>query len=458
MSHEWHCVCSHFSVPIFLDVVNQKEAALGVLKAATLKLEGGASDGIASIGEHLPKKFERHRAHEMFYSVIWSTDDIGVSRGGPIDLAEKKESWLAKLGSWTEALAVYEQKLGVNPQDFEAILGCMRCLDASGEWRGVLELAEKSWPALSGSSIPNLNEARPDAQTLTTAAHVSARSQKKALRLCAKSAWRLGRWDDLEKFAVELNSSSSLAATTPVPVSAARENAFPRVDFDGSFFSAVMHIHRKEWALAAAAIDNARKAMDGRFTALMAESYNRAYPSMVTAQTLAEMEEIIELQKLEEQSLGGSHRHPANKPNTGKARQRLLKVWGQRLGGCRADAEVHSSILAVRSLVLGPSEDYKATLMLSDLSRQAERYKMAERVLLDPLEELRADLNGHVFGFKLGDNFGLGLGVTPGAVGTNGPLINHLVADKSGSFLPNYGPTQEQLSNKLVSAAGGLER
>ena len=156
--------------------------------------------------------------------------------------------------------------------------------------------------------------------------------------------------------------------------------------------------------------------------------------------------------------MGGSHRHPANKPNTGKARQRLLKVWGQRLGGCRADAEVHSSILAVRSLVLGPSEDYKATLMLSDLSRQAERYKMAERVLLDPLEELRADLNGHVFGFKLGDNFGLGLGVTPGAVGTNGPLINHLVADKSGSFLPNYGPTQQQLSNKLVSAAGGLER
>ena len=68
-------------------------------------------------------------------------------------------------------------------------------------------------------------------------------------------------------------------------------------DFDGSFFSAVLHIHKKEWALAAEAIDGARKAMSGRFTALMAESYNRAYPSMVTAQTLAELEEVSQLRR-----------------------------------------------------------------------------------------------------------------------------------------------------------------
>lgn len=117
--------------------------------------------------------------------------------------------------------------------------------------------------------------------------------------------------------------------------------------------------------MAADSIDCARKAMDARFTALMAESYNRAYPSMVTAQTLAEMEEIIELQKLEERSKGSSHRHPATKPDTGAARQRLLQVWRERLGGVRADAEVHSSILAVRSLILGPSEDSEATLTLS---------------------------------------------------------------------------------------------
>ena len=80
-----------------------------------------------------------------------------------------------------------------------------------------------------------------------------------------------------------------------------------------------------------------------------------------------------------------------------------MRVWRERLAGCRADAEVHASILAVRSLVLGPRDDYEAILTLSDLSRQAERFKLAERVLLDPLQALDADLNGPIFGFKLDD-------------------------------------------------------
>ena len=418
-----------------------------------MKLEGARSEDAISVGEQLPSRFARHHAHEMFYSVIWSTDDVVVNRSGPIDIAEKKESWLAKLGSWTEALAVYEQKLNNNPRDFEAILGCMRCLDASGEWRRVLELTKKNWPALSGASVLDYQDQH-DQQISGRSPYISVRSQKKALRLCAQAAWRLGHWEDLEKFALELSSADP--ATTPTAASAMGDGTVSRVDFDGSFFSAVLHIHRKEWSLAAEAIDYARKAMDGRFTALMAESYNRAYPSMVTAQTLAEMEEIVDLQKLEERSKASCHRHPANKPNESEARQRLLKVWRDRLAGCRADAEVHASVQAVRSLVLGPSDEIEATLTLSDLSRQAERFKLAERVLLDPLEELRADLKGPNFGFDLREQWQLGLVIN----GNNSyaQTIDRLVTDNTGSFLPKYGPKHEQLSNKLVSSAGGLER
>lgn len=264
---------------------------MGVLKAATMQLEGGRQDGVLPMDNGLPSKFARHKPHEMFYSVIWSTEDAGTSRNGPIDLAEKKESWLAKLGSWTEALAVYEQKINSNPCDFDAILGCMRCLDASGEWRRVLNLAERSWPALSGSSGTGQKDSKTEQEPSQASLHVSARSQKKALRLCAQAAWRLGQWDDLEKFATELNSNATPAAK-PTSSSGLREGIAADSGFDGSFFSAVLHIHKKEWALAAEAIDCSRRAMDGRFTALMAESYNRAYPSMVTAQTLAELEEV----------------------------------------------------------------------------------------------------------------------------------------------------------------------
>lgn len=445
------CVEALISINRKLDL---QEAALGVLKAATMKLESGRQEDMA-MGNELPSRFSRHQAHEMFYSVIWSTDDAAANRNGPIDLAEKKESWLAKLGSWTEALVVYESKLGNNPHDFEAILGCMRCLDASGEWRGVLDLAERSWPTLSGSSMEQ-KDSRGDQQPSQGSIYVSARSQKKALRLCAQAAWRLGQWNDLEKFASELNSNTKV---TPKPMSnlAVRERIAARADFDGCFFSAVLHIHRKEWTLAAEAIDSARQAMDGRFTALMAESYNRAYPSMVTAQTLAELEEIVELQKLEERSKGSSHRHPANKPNTDEAKQRLLRVWRERLAGCRADAEVHASILAVRSLVLGPSDDHEATLTLSDLSRQAERFKLAERVLLDPLEALNADLNGPIFGFCLDDHLGVGMGLDRGVPPMPYAMLDHVGSEDKGLVQTSVGPIQQQLSNELVSLAGGLK-
>ncbi|CAB9503979.1 protein kinase mTOR [Seminavis robusta] len=446
------CVEALISINRKLDL---HEAALGILKAATMKFEGGRP-GTTSPSDEFPTRIARHQSHGMFYSVIWSTDDVVVNNGEHVDLAER-ESWLAKLGSWTEALAVYEQKLKNNAIDFDAILGCMRCLDASGEWRGVLELAEKTWPALSGSSALGRADSLQEQNPIQTQMQISARSQKKAIRLCAQAAWRLGRWGDLEKFATELNSvnASNNTSSTAVPTS---KSVASRVDFEGSFFSAVLHIHRKEWTVAAEAIDNARRAMDGRFTALMAESYNRAYPSMVTAQTLAEMEEIIELQKLEERSRSAFHRHPANTPNTNEARLRLQKVWRERLAGCRADAEVHSSILAVRSLVLGPSDDYEATLTLSELSRQAERFKLAERVLLDPLDALGANLDGPTFGLQLDGQ--LSLDIMP--EGVNGPagyasFINHLVTQREGVLQPNFGPRQQQLSNQLVSAAGGFK-
>lgn len=163
------------------------------------------------------------------------------------------------------------------------------------------------------------------------------------------------------------------------------------------------------------------------------------------------------MQKLEERSKCSSHRHPANKPNTDEARQRLLRVWRERLAGCRADAEVHASILAVRSLVLGPSDNYEATLTLSDLSRQAERFKLAERVLLDPLQELNADLNGPIFGFTLDEHLGLASGVdNSGSMSYT--VLDRLVMEEQGELTPSVGPIQQQLSNELVSLAGGLER
>jgi FKBP12-rapamycin complex-associated protein len=415
-----------------------------------------------STGSSISPEFVKpHETHEMVYSVVWSTEDRNMNEVDTLDLAENKELWLAKLGSWTEALEVFEDKLLRNPRDFDAILGCMRCLSASGEWRRVLELAEDNWPILTGVVTYGMDQS--EASGMPQAGmHIVTRDQKKALRMCGEAAWRLGKWDDLEKYASELVHGQG-ASQAPAPAvgtaTGPRDGIGPRVDFDGAFFSAVLHVHRKDWTMAAEAIDAARKAMDSRFTALMAESYNRAYPSMVTAQTLAEMEEIVEFRKLEKGSRGGAHHHPANRLNVTAARNRLLSVWRARLAGCRIDAEVHSSILAVRSLVLGPTDEVDATLTLSELSRQANRFKLAERVLLDPLQALGADLNGPTFGFDLSESLGLRLELEDTIARTPmTSIIDDLVTQDSRAFLPTYGQRHEQWSKQLVRENGGLER
>jgi len=191
--------------------------------------------------------------------------------------------------------------------------------------------------------------------------------------------------------------------------------------------------------------------MEGRFTALMSESYKRAYPSMVTAQTLAEMEEIIAYMKLEDRAASDVHRHEANKQDPKDSRKRLLEVWRKRLAGCRVDAEVHSSIVAVRSLVLGPIDDVESIVTLSSLSRQAHCYKLAERVLCKPLLQLGADLNGSVFGFGLPENLSIRAAV-------NSTSTDILVTQSVESVSSQFNAENERYSHRLVRDAGGAER
>jgi FKBP12-rapamycin complex-associated protein len=435
------------------------EAALGVLKSARFHLEANRG----SIGEEFSSRFLRHdQRKEMLYSVVHSTDESGF-RSHEDGIPDFKESWLAKLGSWSEALVVYEEKLRQNPHDFDAILGSMRCFDATGEWQRVLVIAETSWPAISASADERGQEAGQSAPHSFSSLYIAPRAKRKALKFCAQAAWRLGQWTELEKCASQLvkGNETSYAINTAADfgdTSGDGEDKV-RVNFDGAFYTAVLHIHRKEWSLAAGAIDAARMAMDSRFTALMAESYKRAYPGMVTAQTLAEMEEIIAYRKLEDCAATDVRKHPANRADLDEARSELLSIWRDRLAGCRVDADVHSPIMAVRSLVLSPTDDVEATLTLSELSRQAHRYKLAERVLLDPLNDMGARLDGIVFGYSLPDSLNLGLiSQESGSTRNADAMIDRLLTKDASAFLPKYGSAHAQCSKMLVQEASGLSR
>ena len=431
------------------------EAALGAVKAAQVELERQGEQlwnnshygNGGTVHHHLPSRLFHHQAQDMAYSVMASADEIAALGGGSWAGVQMQESWLAKLGSWSEALAMYEGKLDENPEDVGAILGCIRCLDARGEWRKVIDLAKRNWHALSYES----GEAQ------------SKRYLRKATKFCAEAAWRLGQWDELETYADQLSNGmyDSSSHRTTHDGNSLRDSLLTRADFDGSFYSAILNIHKKEWSRAAGAIDGARRAMDSRFTALMAESYKRAYPSMVTAQTLSEMEEIVSFRKLEDRAIASGHQHPANRADADEVKQELLSVWKRRIAGCRVVADVHASILAVRSLVLGPTDDVDGTLALSSLSRQAQSFKIAERLLVDPLQKLDADMNGAAFGFGLPPSLGLGISCPSSEDSSHfygSGIIDRLVTGRPDDFLPRYGSSHEQYTRKLIEEAGGLDR
>jgi len=426
--------------------INQKldlpEAALGVSAQVELHRHGTTSREQPHYSS-VSARFHRRQGEGLTYSVMSTAGEISAKGGGPWAGIEVQESWLARLGSWSDALAMYERKLDESPGDVEALLGCMKCLDARGEWKKVIELAGRSWTAFSSGDDSSL------------------RARRKAVRFCAEAAWRLGQWDDLDEYSMQLVESRYEQYQYNQTSSKARLAGAPRVDFFGAFYSAIVNIHRKEWSLAADYIDVARRSMDSRLTALLAESHKRAYPSMVTAMTLAEMEEIISYRKLEDRAKAGLHRHRANRDDEVEARKRLLQLWRKRLAGCRVDAEVHSSIMAVRSLVLGPTDEVEATITLSALSRQAQSFRLAEIVLLDPLEKLGANLNGSTFGVGLPDALRLGLLQTRDGISVDTydqGNFDRLVTGEAGYFFPHYSGIHQQYSQSLIEETGGLDR
>ncbi len=383
-----------------------------------------------SRNEFSSRIFHRHQGEGLVYSVMSTYDDIAARGNSAWVGVEMQASWLAKLGSWADALDMYEHNLEKDPHDIEAVLGCMKCFNAQGEWRQVLAL----W-----------NDFPSDLATV--------RDRRKASRFCAQAAYRLGRWDDLEMYSAQLIESRYDQYMLNSNIGT------PRVDFDGAFFSAIVNIHRKQWIKAAIYIDGARRAMDSRFTALMAESHKRAYSSMVTAQTLAEMEEVISFRQMEERAKASSHQHPANRNDFDESRKQLVSLWRKRLAGCRVDAEVHSSILAVRSLILGPTDEVDATLTLSALSRQAQFYKFSERVLLEPLENLGVRLDSQIFGYDIPSELGLGLLSSTFSTYRNGrSFIDNIITGDVANFFPRYSAIHKEYSSHLIAIAGDLER
>ena len=234
---------------------------------------------------------------------------------------EVKETWYERLQRWDEALAAYDRREKLEPATFEVTMGKMRCLHALGEWDALSSLVSQKW-------------------SLATIDH------KRVLApLAVAASWGLGQWDSMD------NYLDGMKAQVP----------------DKSFFSAILNIQNYEHGIAAEHIERAREGLDAELSALLGESYNRAYSVLVRIQMLAELEEIMVYEK-------AGYKNPAK-------RETLRLTWTKRLKGCQKDVEVWQRMLKVRSLVMSPIEDIEAWIKFANLCRKSGRIGLAEKTL-----------------------------------------------------------------------------
>ncbi|KAI9699935.1 MAG: phosphatidylinositol kinase- protein kinase tor1 [Bogoriella megaspora] len=231
-----------------------------------------------------------------------------------------KETWFEKLQRWEEALAAYQRREQHDPDNFEITMGKMRCLHALGEWDLLSNLAQDKWM------------------------HAGQDQRRLIAHLAAAAAWGMGQWELMD------NYLSVMKVHSP----------------DRSFFGAILSIHRNDFDAAQVHIERAREGLDTELSALLGESYNRAYSVIVRLQMLAELEEII------------TYKQSNDNPDR---QESMRQTWTKRLKGCQRNVEVWQRMLKVRALVISPKENMEIWIKYTNLCRKASRSGLAEKSL-----------------------------------------------------------------------------
>lgn len=250
---------------------------------------------------------------------------------------EVKESWHEKLQRWDDAMAAYARRLKHEPNNLEAVLGKMRCLHALGEWEQLSELAQEKWGT------------------------ANADTKRNVAPLAAAAAWGLGHWDDMDAYIKVMS---------------------PHLP-DKAFFSAILCLHRNSFEKASNHILTARDLLVTEITALVSESYNRAYGVVVRIQMLAELEEIIKYKCLQ--------------PGSEK-RALMRRTWNKRLLGCQRNVDIWQRMLKVRALVILPKQDMEMWIKFANLCRKLGRMSLAENSLNSLLEQGSQPSHPHALG------------------------------------------------------------
>ncbi|XP_017970870.1 PREDICTED: serine/threonine-protein kinase TOR [Theobroma cacao] len=260
-----------------------------------------------------------------------------------------KESWYEKLQRWDDALKAYTAKATQASSPhlvLEATLGRMRCLAALARWEELNNLCKEYW----------------------TPAEPSARLEMAPM--AANAAWNMGEWDQMAEYVSRLDDGDETKLRGLGNTAASGDGSS-----NGTFFRAVLLVRRGKYDEAREYVERARKCLATELAALVLESYERAYSNMVRVQQLSELEEVIDYCTL-----------PVGNPVAEGRRALIRNMWTERIQGAKRNVEVWQVLLAVRALVLPPTEDIETWLKFASLCRQNGRISQAKSTLIKLLQ------------------------------------------------------------------------
>ncbi|VDP43219.1 unnamed protein product [Soboliphyme baturini] len=152
----------------------------------------------------------------------------------------------------------------------------------------------------------------------------------------------LGLWDAMEEYVRHINVNS----------------------LDSCFYNAVLAVHQGRYAAAEKYLEEARDVIDTELTAMAAESYSRAYDTMVIVQMLSEVEETMHYKMMPEK------------------RPLICQMWWKRLQECQRTVEDWQKFLQVRSLVLSPDDMRRMWLKFASLCRKNGKMALSHGTLV----------------------------------------------------------------------------
>ena len=197
------------------------------------------------------------------------------------------QSWYQEFHRWQDAEEFHEainemlitDPIAANHEQLTLIR--MKCLKALSDWNKLMSLGEIKW----GSIEKNEN------------------FKKEVASYAAAAAWNLGKWEELEKYSKEMDSGN----------------------FEHNFYQAILSIHDNELDKSKKILEKGWDIVDTKLPGLLRESYIRAYPVVIEAQQLCDLEEVISFKSEEE---------------TAERRDDLLELWNSRLFGSQPSIDI----------------------------------------------------------------------------------------------------------------------